>query len=285
MPMKILITGAVGKLGRAIADHLHEVGYEVVGADQTFTKDVKWKLIVANVLQREAIYGLLEGVDAVVHLANYPNANYGSPQQVYADNVAMDMNVFQAALEFGVKRIIFSSSIQVTSSSWPVAPGFRLDPPPFLPVDHTLPCRPANPYALSKQAGEDMLRYFVGLGLRSGIALRFPFVHSHHHLRIGGYLKRIWTDNRNEFHAFLDIRDTGPLIESLLSAELPGYHVFFPTASVPGRGADAEEVRQEFFPDVPLRGVTPPLTHLVDCSELERLTGWKPQYGWEDFGT
>ena len=130
-----------------------------------------------------------------------------------------------------------------------------------------------------------MLRYFVGLGLPTGISLRFPFIHTSQNFRIGGYLKRIWADNRNEFHAFLDSRDTGPLIESLIQADLPGYRVFFPAATLPGRDADAEEIRREFFPDIPLRGANPPLTSLVDCSELEQLTGWKPRYGWEDFDT
>jgi UDP-glucose 4-epimerase len=158
-----------------------------------------------------------------------------------------------------------------------------LEPPVSLPVDHTLPHRPANPYALSKQAGEDMLSYFVRLGLPTGISVRFPFVHSNRHSWVRRYLKRAWTDNRNEFHSFLDIRDAATLTEHLLKADLAGYHVFFPVAATPGRGVDPEAVRQEFFPDVPLRGVTPPLSSLVDCSELERLTGWKPQYGWEEF--
>lgn len=282
--MKILVTGAMGKLGRRIADHLHQAGFDVCGVDLSRTRQVDWKLTVASLLNREAPYSLLEGVDTVVHLANHPNTNVGTPQNIYVENVTMDMHLFQAALECGVKKIIFSSSVQVTSGSWPASPSYQLEPPPFLPTDHTLPHRPANSYALSKQAGEDMLRYFVNLGLPTGISLRFPFTVTHSQKWLKGYAKQTWQENRNEFCAFLDIRDAATLIEKLLQADLSGYHVFFPVAAQCGHSRSAEDVRQEFFADVPLRRTSAPVSSLVDCSELERLTGWKPQHLWVDPG-
>ncbi|NIO15170.1 MAG: NAD(P)-dependent oxidoreductase, partial [Xanthomonadales bacterium] len=48
----------------------------------------------------------------MVHLANHPRPGRLPPQQLYGENVRMNMNVFQAAADVGVEQILYSSSVQ-----------------------------------------------------------------------------------------------------------------------------------------------------------------------------
>ena len=68
------------------------------------------------------------------------------------------MNVFQAAAESGVRKIVYASSIQAMAGSrWgqnDTQPGV-----PYLPLDGETPQHPGNHYALSKCTGEMQLGY------------------------------------------------------------------------------------------------------------------------------
>src|SRR5690606_25277279 len=102
---------------------------------------------------------VVEGVDAVVHLANHPNPVSGpTPQRLLADNVAMNVNVFQAAALLGVRCLVFASSVQaMIRRDRPVhGPPF---PIPYLPLDGDLPPNPGlSTYGISKEFGERLLR-------------------------------------------------------------------------------------------------------------------------------
>ena len=114
MSQRVLVTGAAGRLGRAVVTTLHEAGFDVVAADQTYNRELPVRTHVVDLRDPLSLYSIIEGCEAVAHLANHPNAYAGpSPQQLYADNVAMDMNVFQAAVDVGARKLIFASSVQV----------------------------------------------------------------------------------------------------------------------------------------------------------------------------
>src|SRR5438034_1203665 len=125
-------------------------------------RDLSYNIEVADIRIREPCYPLVDGVNAVVHLANYPNASAGVAQDVFNENCAMNMNIFQAAVEAGVKKIIFASSIQAITGVRPSRDAGAQKPSdlPYLPLDGDVPPNPGNPYAASKVAGEMLLKYF-----------------------------------------------------------------------------------------------------------------------------
>ena len=87
---------------KALADG----GFDVRATDRTFRRDLPGRVEVANLLDGPTCYRLLEDCQAVVHLANHPHIFVRRPfQDVYAENVAMDVNVFQAAAELGIKPL------------------------------------------------------------------------------------------------------------------------------------------------------------------------------------
>lgn len=79
--MRVLLTGAAGCLGAETCHRLSAAGHDVVAADHVFRGDLPVKLRVADLLDRHAVYPLLEGCEAVVHLANHADPSRVSPPQ------------------------------------------------------------------------------------------------------------------------------------------------------------------------------------------------------------
>ncbi len=130
--MRITLTGAAGKLGSHVCRQLVDAGHTVRATDRFYRRDLPVRLEMADLLRPEDAYELLEGVEALVHLANHPHFHGNDSQLVFNENVTMNMNIFQAARDVGVQKIVFSSSVQVMS-------GQR---PPYLPFDSSTPAHP-----------------------------------------------------------------------------------------------------------------------------------------------
>src|SRR5688500_8155792 len=98
--MRVLVTGAAGKLGVATVRALVRAGFEVSATDQRFNGELGVPFRMADLREEHALYPLLEGMDALVHLGNHPNRFAGpSPQRILAENTAMNANAFTAALD------------------------------------------------------------------------------------------------------------------------------------------------------------------------------------------
>src|SRR3954451_18136308 len=111
--MKVLVTGATGQLGTLVCKELSQSGHDVLGTDQRFAAGLGVPLQLADLRQAHAVYPLLQGCQALVHLGNIPSLGAGpSPQVVLGDNARMNANVFRAAVDLGVRRLVFASSLQ-----------------------------------------------------------------------------------------------------------------------------------------------------------------------------
>ncbi len=175
--MKVLVTGAAGKLGSATCQVLIENGIEVVATDRRADTSLPFHIRVADLVDREICYELVDGVDAVVHLGNHPTQYAGDAQRVFGENCTMNINVFQAAFERGVRKIVFASSIQAITGERPWRDGeFAPSSLPYLPLDGDVPANPGNHYAASKAAAETLLKYFSTYRQISAVAIRFPML-------------------------------------------------------------------------------------------------------------
>lgn len=280
--MNVTITGASGRLGTFVTRALVDNGFVVRATDRNDVDDFPVQMEIANLLDRDACYGLLEGADAVVHLANHPGPLQTlSPQQIFSENTTMNMNVFQAARETGVKKIVFSSSVQVFSGlSWENKAATCL--PPYLPLDADVPPNPGNAYALSKQVSEVMLAHFACHGKIDCTALRFPVLvnpawierFKDRKSRLGESF--VFPDSGAGF-SFLHMTDAAALIPACLNASLPGLRIYFPAAGGNLPGKPATEVIREYYTDVPLRCPLEKIERLVDISRVQAETGWTPK--------
>ncbi len=277
--MKVLVTGATGRLGSLVCKELLLRGHDVLGTDQRFESALGVPLKLADLREPLGVYPLLEGRDAVVHLGNIPNLGLGhSPQVVLSHNVGMNANVFRAALDLGVRRIVFASSVQAM---------IRLEegraaaaPPliPYFPLDGAVPADPGhNFYGLSKEFGERTLRILSEHEPKlTCTALRFPM------LTGDWFRKRLQQPvpqselNFGEALAYLTFADAARLVALVVEQQQPGYHQYFPAQALVLAGHTVESTLREYFPSTPLRLPVEQMQALVDLSALQRDFGFRP---------
>jgi len=279
--MKVLVTGAAGQLGSLSVSALVRAGHEVRATDQKFRGDLGVPFEPADLRDEHALYRLVEGMDALVHLGNHPNRFAGpSPQRLLAENVSMNANAFTAALDCGVRRIVFSSSIQVMlrSSLVPVEPHTL----PYLPLDGEAPADPGdNPYALSKQFGEEMLRLATTLHAElAASAIRYPMLVGPHFLRrfepFGGKVPYKML-HLGEATAHLFFEDAAELVVHALERQTPGYHPYLPAQTFHVTNVPVPRLVERFYPNVRRTRPLDSIDTLIDLSALERDLGWQPK--------
>lgn len=269
--MKIVVTGAAGRLGRETVNELMLAGHEVRGLDVA-SVDAGSPVIChpVNLLDAESTATHVQGAEAVVHLGNH-TTSYGLPaRKVFNENVAMNFNVLEAAREAGARRVVFASSVQVIRGERWAREG-KPSGLSRLPLDGDMPATPTNPYALSKAVGESQLRYAAeNFGLIT-VALRFPALMSD--------LSRLAQDEPHadalldEAFTWLSYWDAARCIRLCLESPLTGYRCYFPAHPRPWVRQPVEQLRCRYFPDVPV-SVPLPLVSFVDVSRLERELGW-----------
>jgi len=276
--MKITVTGAAGQLGRVVVRMLHAEGHQIVATDQFYTRELPVRVELLNLTDSDGCYRLLEGSDVVIHLGNHPYVSRIKPQHTYANNVTANANVFQAALDTGVGKIIFASSVQAFAANR-FLQGNDIPPSqlPFLPLDGQIPPNPGNLYGASKVAGEELLAHYAKFHGLSTVAIRFPFLLNPDHERL--HLERVRQEAAlDEGFSYLALPDAATLISAVVKAHLPGFRIYLPAS--PGTTwlpMSVDEIVARYYPGVPRR-ICDTLDNLVDISGITRDTGWIPQY-------
>jgi len=279
--MRVLVTGAAGLLGGEVCRLLHESGMSVTATDLSVRDGLPVRITVADLLDREGCYRLLEGMDAVVHCGNHPRPGICNVQRLYSENLTININVLQAAAELKTGKMIFASTIQVIAGDRRGRENEPLPPSelPYLPIDGDIPPNPGNPYALSKAATEDALRYYARHAGMSCVAIRFPMLP---HPRWQSFARM----SPHKFHprgpsmldegfAYLMLGEAATLVQAVLNTDLPGFRVYQPAAANPMLRKPIRDIIAEFYPNVPLRQPAKGLSTLVDTSRITHETGWR----------
>ncbi len=152
--MKVAVTGGSGKAGRAVVRDLLDHGYQVVNVDMAAPAQMLTRFRQVDLTNLGEVFEVLNGVDAVVHLAAIPNPDRYSPGHIFHNNTMGCYNVFSAAMQLKLSRVVWASS--ETTLGLP----FDRQPPVYAPIDETLATMPETSYALSKVVGEEMARQF-----------------------------------------------------------------------------------------------------------------------------
>ncbi len=281
--MKVLVTGAAGRLGRMTCGMLKQAGYEVHAVDRITKPDVPVRIEICE-LDQVTCYRLLDGKDAVVHLANDPSAFSKYFHIAFTENVTVNANIFHAASEVGVKKIVFASSIQVMNGR---RIGRDVDQPsclPYLPIDSNMPANTGYNYALGKRVSEVALKHFSDITDWSAFALRFPLLLDERRRKWGAHMKGIPDPKKglpywarlDEAFTCLPMRDAVRLIEACLETDLPGYHCYLPGARFNQFNWSSKKLIEKFYQAVPLRKPIEALDSLVDITQITEETGWEP---------
>lgn len=161
---KILITGMSGLIGGVLRRRL-EGRHELTALNRSAVAGVRCHR--ADIADLAAIAPAFAGQDTVVHLAAFVGEPKGLAEML-PQNVVGVYNVFEAAREAGVKRVVFGSSGAVISG-WEreepyraIAEGRYEDVPPQWPLlGHDAPLRPSGLYGVGKAWGEVLGRLFA----------------------------------------------------------------------------------------------------------------------------
>jgi nucleoside-diphosphate-sugar epimerase len=114
--MRVLITGAAGRLGRAIAAALRPEHQLRLADTGSLASNTGVECIQADLLEPEAVWAAVRNVDAVIHTGD-------PPADLPADELARDQSLldwatrgthvlFQAAIDAGVKRLVYASTLE-----------------------------------------------------------------------------------------------------------------------------------------------------------------------------
>jgi UDP-glucose 4-epimerase len=168
----VFVTGGAGFIGLHVVPLLLEKGYRVRIFDNMWrgdrdkvaelvaTGDVE--LVEQDVRYGGAVHAAMKGCASVIHLAAVSiNKSQADPNESVDINMVGNHNVFAAAADHGVRRLVFASSASVYGD------------PEKLPMHEDDVLRPLTPYCIAKRSGEDLLGYYQRSKGLSWIALRF----------------------------------------------------------------------------------------------------------------
>ena len=171
--VRLLITGAAGRIGSAFYAELGD-RYWVRLADRK-TDELRprdgHEALALDVADLDQCRAACERIDVVLHLAADPSPEADFYGSLLANNIQGTFNVFRAAADAGVRRVVFASSIHAVA-------GHPTDRP--IPVESL--ARPVTIYGASKCFGEAVAAVFAQTEGLSAISVRIgaydaPWIH------------------------------------------------------------------------------------------------------------
>lgn len=145
----ILMTGAAGGVGAFLRKELRDK-YAFRLSDRKFIGDLAENetFLPADLVDIDAVRRAVEGVNGIIHLGAF--SVEGSWERIRDANIVGTYNLYEAAREAGVKRIVFASSNH--------AVGFYER---SVTIDHTVYPKPDSRYGVSKVFGEALASLYA----------------------------------------------------------------------------------------------------------------------------
>jgi nucleoside-diphosphate-sugar epimerase len=289
---QIVVTGGSGKAGRAVVRDLVDHGHDVVNVDVVAASPGDAPFLRADLTDFGETIEALRGADAVVHLAAIPAPRIRTVEKTFEINILSTYNVFSAAAQLGLERVVWASSETVLGLPFgriharnlldPAAvPGHHPEPD-YVPIDEDHPLRPHSSYSLSKVNGEEMARQFARWSGIPFIGLRFSAIREP---REYASFPDSWRDpHLGEWNvwAYVDARDVAQACRLALTADISGAEVFIIAAGDTTMDRPNPELLAECFPSVPQRPGTGDFDSLLSIDKARRLLGYAPGYSWRD---
>lgn len=284
--MRVLVTGARGKVGRTAAARLLHLGHDVVATDRlppVYERDGPGTAPYrrADLSDAGSCWSLLQSCDAVVHAAAIPDPLHDPPHVVFANNLLSTFHLLEAAVGLGVGRVVNVSS--------ETAPGFffpyREQLPAYLPVDEDHPLLPQDPYALAKVFGEQLCDAAVRRSDVTCVSVRPSWVQWEGNYAANlGPLVRDPAEPSQSLGSYIDVYDLADALALACTAEVDGHEVVYVANPDNAGGHDlVARARKAYGDRVPVRPLTRPDASGIDSGKAGRLLGWSARRSWRDY--
>ncbi|OOQ58533.1 NAD-dependent epimerase/dehydratase family protein [Mucilaginibacter pedocola] len=276
--MKVLVTGASGKLGSVTVQHLRAYGHQVTGADVIASAQANTLL---DIRDRDAVESALANeYDAVIHTAAYHGRHMDlqySREAFIHTNILGTLNLLNACVKYGVKKFLYTSTTSIYGEA-------LVDAEKAVWVDELLPIQPRDIYDITKQTTEQLCRdFFYKEGLQTSV------------YRVGRFLPE--EDNLQANHRLyrgLDERDGAEALRLALGREFKDFEIFNISSGSPfGRGDvfalkhNPAEVILKYYPEAAAiyagNGWVFPqsIDRVYVCDKAKKHLGYMPKFTFE----
>ena len=173
--MNILVTGGAGYIGSHTCVELLQAGHDVIIADDFSNSGFEALQAIESITGKAPLFYEIDvagyralrslfaenSIDGVIHFAGYKavGESVEKPLMYYQNNLCTTMNLCRVMEEFGVFRLVFSSSATVYGLNNPI------------PYKEEYPAGAVNPYGQTKVMIEQMLRDLAAADARWSISL------------------------------------------------------------------------------------------------------------------
>jgi nucleoside-diphosphate-sugar epimerase len=275
---RVVVTGGSGRLGRCVLGELCG-RYDIVNADVSPGESVPFARV--DVTDLAAVRAVVDGADAVCHVAGLDLDRNGTPEDFFRVNALGSWHVLQAAAEANVRRVVLTSSVAACGLS-----EMRSDwLPQYLPVDEQHECRPVHPYSVSKLLVEQMGASVAYASDMSVICLRPVAVVVPETL--ADYVAFVDHPERRWLFYYVTATDVARAYALALEAETPRYGRFFLSAADTSRPEATLDWYAERVGPLPAlvdvdRYVQAPRASVFSTEAARAVLGWAPT---SDFST
>lgn len=277
--MKVVVTGAAGKVGRWTVRTLLEAGHDVIATDRKLREESESKkFIQAELRDYGQVCQLLAGCDAVVHLGNIPTDVRNTSQAIFENNMLVNFNILEACKDLKIPKVVWASSETVLG--YP----FVTEDLSYLPVDEEHPAIVKSSYAMAKRLTEILSEMFHKLANTQIVALRFanmyepdeyekiPIMHWSEEGQRDVQKKNAW--------AYCDVRDAARACLLAIEKDNLGFDIFHITAPDTIFPEPSQELVDKFFPDVSLKRPVEGHETLMAIDKARKVLGYEPRYTW-----
>jgi dihydroflavonol-4-reductase len=162
MMTKALVTGATGFIGYHVAKALKRKGFDVRalvrnGSPTDYLASLDVEPVPGDLRDYNSLLKAAKGRDQIYHVAADYRLWVPDPGTMYATNVQGTINVLQAAVERGVAKVVYTSTVGVLAPTHEGKPGNESAPARFREL--------AGHYKKSKFLAEQEVRKFIHNGL------------------------------------------------------------------------------------------------------------------------